>query len=141
MYHMLNPAGAVIYVGKAKSLRSRLLSYFRARYPEDKAARILHAASDIQWQCVSSEFAALLGELRLIQQHKPIFNVRMNRARRPLLIKVSGGSAPKIFVGSRPGTQDVRHYGPFSNGTRARAGVKVLNDLLGLSIAVATLAI
>ena len=132
VYRMVNPAGEVIYVGKAKSLRTRLLSYFRARYPEDKAARILHAASDIQWKCMPSEFAAYLDELRQIKQHKPIFNVRMNRTRRPILIKVSGGSAPKVFVSTRPAADDVRHYGPFTKGSRARTAVKVLNDLLGL---------
>ena len=132
VYRMVSPGGRVIYVGKAKSLRTRLFSYFRARYPEDKAARILHAASDIQWNYAPSEFAACLEELRLIKQHKPLFNVRMNRERRPLLIKVSGGSAPKIFVGTRPGAEDVWHYGPFTGGVRARAAVKVLNDLLGL---------
>ena len=129
---MLNPAGKVIYVGKAKSLRTRLLSYFRARYPDDKAARILHAASDIQWHYVHSEFGAYLEELRQIKSHRPIFNVRMNRTRRPQLIKVSGGPAPKIFVGTRPGTGDVRHYGPFTGGARTSNGVRVLNDLLGL---------
>ena len=43
-YRMLGADGRVLYVGKAKALRTRLLSYFRASYPEDKGARILHAA-------------------------------------------------------------------------------------------------
>ena len=132
VYWMLGPAGQVLYVGKAKALRTRLLCYFRAQYPEDKAARILHATSDIQWKCVSSEFAALLQELREIQRHRPVFNVRMNRTRRGFLIKVTGGSAPKLVVGTRPGARDVLHYGPFDSGERARAAVKTLSDLLGL---------
>jgi excinuclease ABC subunit C len=60
VYRMIDPAGRVIYVGKAKRLRNRVLSYFRARYPEDKAARILHAAKTIEWDYVPSEFAAYL---------------------------------------------------------------------------------
>ena len=63
VYRMLDAVGRVIYVGKAKQLRTRVMSYFRAKAP-DKAARILQAAHDIQWDYVPSEFAALLRELR-----------------------------------------------------------------------------
>jgi excinuclease ABC subunit C len=49
VYRMTDASGRVIYVGKAKRLRPRLLTYFRAEYPDDKAARILYAASDIGW--------------------------------------------------------------------------------------------
>src|SRR6186997_1240462 len=67
VYRMLDPTGRVLYVGKAKNLRTRVLSYFRAAYPEDKAARILHAARTIEWDYVPSEFAAYLTELRQIR--------------------------------------------------------------------------
>lgn len=132
VYRMVGPTGRVMYVGKAKRLRSRLLSYFRAQYPEDKAARILHAAADIQWKYVTSEFAALLEELRQIRQYRPSFNVRMNRQRRTVLIKVTEGEAPKILVGSRPGPHGIRHYGPLPSAARAKDAVRILNDLLGL---------
>jgi excinuclease ABC subunit C len=132
VYRMLDPTGRVVYVGKAKRLRSRLLSYFRARYPDDKAARILNAATDIEWDNVPSEFAALLQELRQIKRHRPIFNVRMNRSRRVGFIKISIGAAPKIYVGNKAGPEGTRHYGPFTSIARLKEGVRVLNDLLGL---------
>lgn len=132
VYRMLDPTGRVVYVGKAKQLRARLISYFRASYPEDKGARILHATDDIQWDYMPSEFAALLGELRQIRRFRPVFNVRMNRARRLGFIKVSGGAAPKIYVGSTVGNEEVRHYGPFVGAARLEESVKILNDLLGL---------
>jgi excinuclease ABC subunit C len=50
VYRMLDAEGRIIYVGKAKQLRTRLLSYFRAEYPDDKAARILYATHDITWE-------------------------------------------------------------------------------------------
>jgi excinuclease ABC subunit C len=132
VYRMLDAAGRVIYVGKAKRLRARLLSYFRARYPDDKAARILAAAHDIGWDYVPSEFAAYLGELKMIQRHHPPFNVRMKRLRRLAFVKVSGGAAPKVFVGPRPGEGDMRHYGPYPAGDRLEQAVRVLNLELGL---------
>jgi excinuclease ABC subunit C len=132
VYRMLDPTGRVVYVGKAKRLRNRLLSYFRAQYPEDKAARILNAAADIEWDSTPSEFAALLAELRQIQRYRPVFNVRMNRNRRVGFIKISTGAAPKIYVGSTPGPAGISHYGPFTSIGRLKLGVRALNDLLGL---------
>jgi len=132
VYRMLDATGRVVYVGKAKRLRNRLLSYFRAQYPEDKAARILNAAADIEWDNVPSEFAALLQELRQIQRYRPVFNVRMNRNRRVGFIKISAGAAPKIFVGNTAGPEGTRHYGPFTSIGRIKDGVRALNDLLGL---------
>ena len=65
VYRMMSATGRVLYVGKARRLRTRLLTYFRAEHP-DKQARILNAASDIRWDYVPSEFAALLGEVQRI---------------------------------------------------------------------------
>jgi excinuclease ABC subunit C len=132
VYRMLDPLGRVIYVGKAKRLRPRLLSYFRARYPEDKAARILHAASEITWDYVPSEFAACLGELRLIQKHRPALNHQMNRARRTVFVRVSSGRAPRLTSGQGPGRDDASCYGPFASAARVADSLRTLNDLLGL---------
>lgn len=131
-YRMLDAAGQVLYVGKATRVRARLLSYFRARYPDDKAARILAAASDITWDYAPSEFAACLAELRLIRRHRPRFNVQMNRARSTVFVKVSGGPAPRIYVGATVGDGTVRHYGPFRSPGRLKEAVRVLNLELGL---------
>jgi excinuclease ABC subunit C len=132
VYRVLDHTGRVIYVGKAKRLRNRLLSYFRAQYPEDKQARILNAAAGIDWDDMPSEFAALLGELRQIRRYRPVFNVRMNRSRRTAFVKISPGPAPKIYVGTAPGPEGTRHYGPFTGVGRLKEGVRTLNDLLGL---------
>ncbi len=78
---------------------------------KDKAARILHAASDIQWDYVPSEFAAHLTELRQISRWRPPFNHQMNRSRRTLFIRVSGGSAPQLVAGGPSGKEAHRCYG------------------------------
>ena len=79
IYRMLSADGEVVYVGKSKRVRTRLLSYFRCAYPEDKGARILREATSIDWEYTPSEFAALLRELRLIKTFRPRLNVAMKR--------------------------------------------------------------
>lgn len=132
VYRMFDATGRVLYVGKAKRLRSRLLTYFRASYPDDKAARILYAASDIQWDYVPSEFAAYLGELRQIRKFRPHFNHKANRTRRSVLIKIAGGPAPRVYGGGTVAREDVCCYGPFQSMSRTLEAVRTLNDLLGL---------
>lgn len=132
VYQMVDATGRVLYVGKAKRLRTRLLSYFRASYPDDKAARILYAASEIRWDYVPSEFAAFLGELRQIRKLRPYFNHKGNRTRRAALIKIAGGPAPRIYGGGSIAREDVRCYGPFQSMARMAEAVRTLNDLLGL---------
>ena len=132
VYRMLDATGRVVYVGKAKRLRTRLLTYFRASYPSDKAARILHAARDIEWQYVPSEFAAYLTELRGIKRFQPVFNVQLNRVRRATFIKVLAGPAPKVYHGGAITERDAVGFGPFDSPGRVAEAVKTLSDLLGL---------
>ncbi len=131
-YRMLDASGRVLYVGKAKALRTRLLSYFRASYPEDKAARILHATSDIRFDPAPSEFAAALAELRLIREHRPPFNVAMNRNRKHGFVVVTDERAPRLVVTAAPERHPGRAYGPLPSPMRLRAAVRVLVDLLAL---------
>ena len=139
VYRMLDAAGRIIYVGKAKRLRTRLMTYFRAEYPDDKAARILYAASDIAWDYVPSEFAAYLGELRQIRTLRPYFNHRGNVTRRAVFIKISGGPAPRVTAGGTIARDDSRCYGPFRSLGRTGEAVRTLNDLLGLRDCAATM--
>ena len=91
---MLTNAGEVVYVGKSKRVRTRLLSYFRCAFPEEKGARILREADRIEWEYTPSEFAALLQELRLIKQLRPRFNVAMKRdGRNFCFLKLTRGPA------------------------------------------------
>jgi len=132
VYRMVDPAGRVIYVGKAKRLKARVLSYFTAKFPEDKAARILAAAANIAWDYVPSEFAAHLAELRDIRKYRPPFNHQMNRRRNMAFITVSSGPAPRLTMTASTSRQDVRYFGPYGSPGRTAAGLRVLNDLLGL---------
>lgn len=135
VYRMLGDGGEVVYVGKSKRLRTRLLSYFRAEYPRDKGARIVRDAATIEWSYVPSEFAALLEELRLIKRLRPRFNVAMKRdARHYAFVRVAGGVAPRLTVvrGSGAGERGGVFYGPFVGAERVRDALRELGDALGL---------
>ena len=133
VYQFHDPAGGVFYVGKAKDLRSRLLSYFTAAWPDTKASQLIRAAADITWRYLPSEFAALLEELRLIARLRPFSNVRGTRTlRRMVFVKVTGGAAPKLKVTDHTTDRAARYYGPFQGSGRTLDGVRVMSDLLKL---------
>ena len=77
-YQFKDAEGRVIYVGKAKSLRSRLNNYFadpRTLHP--RTAQMVATAETVEWIQVATEVDALMLEYSLLQRHKPRFNVRL----------------------------------------------------------------
>ena len=133
VYRWLSPEGEVVYVGKSKKLRTRLLSYFRCT-PDEKGARICREATRVEWEYLPSEFAALLEELRLIKRFRPRLNVAMKRdARHFAFIKLTRGAAPKLLVVRGAGADDAQvYYGPFHGAQRVGDAVRELNDALAL---------
>jgi excinuclease ABC subunit C len=128
---MLAEDGEVLYVGKSKQVRTRLLSYLRAKEGE-KAHRIVREARTITWEYDPSEFAALLRELELIKRFRPRYNVQHKRDGRYSFLKLTGGAAPKLFVVHAVADDAATYYGPFRGGRRIAEAVRELNDLLGL---------
>ena len=134
VYRMCAADGEIVYVGKSSRVRTRLLSYFRAAFPEEKAGRIVREARHIEWTYTPSEFAALLEELRLIKRLRPRFNVAMKRdGRHHCFIKLTTGAAPKLVVVRGAGsTDDGTYYGPFVGAQRVAEAVRELGDAIGL---------
>ena len=127
VYGMLDPAGDLIYVGKAKNLRARLLSYFRSHDP--KAGRILGQTQAIVWEHAPSEFAALLRELELIRRWRPRFNVHgQPHRRRRTFVCLGRRPAPYAFLARRPPGGGIASFGPILGGWKAREAVRRLND-------------
>jgi excinuclease ABC subunit C len=133
VYGMVDAAGELIYVGKAKCLRSRLLSYFRPNSRDPKAGRILEHTRTIVWEPAPSEFAALLRELELIRRWQPRCNVhgQPRRYRRTYLC-VGRPPAPYVFLAARPPATAKFAFGPVPGGETAREAARRLNDWFGL---------
>lgn len=134
VYWMSAADGEVLYVGKSKRLRSRLLSYFRGSFDDAKSARIISVTNRIDWTYVPSEFAALLEEMRRIKKLRPRFNVALKRDdRHYAFIRLSDGRAARLTVVRGPG-RDAHgiFYGPFVGAVSLREAVRELSDVLGL---------
>jgi excinuclease ABC subunit C len=128
VYGMLGKHGDLIYVGKAKSLRARLMSYFRDSR-DSKAGRILQHTHTLVWETVPDEFAALVRELELIRRHRPRFNVLGQPGRQRYCYVCLGRTpAPYAYVSHSPTGKDLGVYGPFTSASRAGDAVRRLND-------------
>jgi excinuclease ABC subunit C len=130
-YRMVAADGEVLYVGKSKQVRTRLLSYFRAT-DDEKGARILRDAHAVEWEYEPSEFAALLRELELIKRWRPRYNVQHKRDGSYSFLKLSAGAAPKLLVVRQVSDDAATYFGPFRGGRRIEEAVRELNDVLGL---------
>lgn len=129
VYGMLDARGVLIYVGKAKSLRARLLSYFRQRSRDPKAGRILRDTRAIIWERAPNEFAALLRELELIGRWRPRCNVQgQPHRRRQTYLCLGRQPAPYVFPSQRPPGTASAFFGPVPAGEKTREAVRRLND-------------
>jgi excinuclease ABC subunit C len=133
-YRLVAGDGEVLYVGKSKGVRTRLLTHFRAEYPRDKSARMIAEATTVSWDYEPSEFAASLTELRLIKRLRPRYNVMMKRdARHYAFIRLTAGPAPKLHVvRGAHGNDASTYFGPFHGAIQLAAALRELNDALGL---------
>jgi excinuclease ABC subunit C len=128
VYGMIDAAGELIYVGKAKSLRSRLMGYFRPSRDE-KAGKIIRESRALAWEVAPSEFAALLRELELIRRHQPRFNVAgQPRRHRRYYVCIGRRPAPYAFVAAKPPSTALAAFGPVPGMHRTREAVRRLND-------------
>jgi excinuclease ABC subunit C len=129
VYGMLTDKQELVYIGKAKSLRARLLSYFRPRSRDPKAGRIIKHISTIVWEHAPSEFAALLRELGLIRRWRPRFNVQGQPGRRqPVYVCLGRPPAPQAFLARFPPAGVLASFGPVRAGWRVREAVRRVND-------------
>ena len=121
LFHDRNDA--VLYVGKARSLRSRLRSYFAGDRQRPAVEAALGAVARIEWRELGSELEASLEELRLIRELRPPANARAVRPDRHSYLERRGESWAVV---SKPG-----RFGPISSKRRAQLAARALGDFDG----------
>ena len=133
VYGMIDLRGRLVYVGKSKCLRNRVLSYFLPHNEEDKAGRIVQSAVQIVWETQPTEFAALLREQFLIRHWQPRFNTQgIPKRQRPVHICLGRAPAEQLYTSRAADPKSVCCVGPFQGATRAARAVEVLNRLYKL---------
>ncbi len=133
VYGMLDTLGRLIYVGKSKCLRNRLLSYFLPNNEEDKAGRIVQSTCAIVWEYQPSDFAALLREQNLIRTFQPRYNVQgMPRRQQPIYVCLGRAPAEQFYTARQQDPKAVYCVGPLFGATRANRAVEVLNRVFQL---------
>jgi len=128
VYRFSDEHGRVIYVGKAKSLRSRLNSYFAdvaSLHPRTR--QMVTTAAKVEWTVVSTEVEALQLEYNWIKEFDPRFNVRYRDDKSyPVLAVTLGEEFPRLMVYRGPRRKGVRYFGPYSHAWAIRETLDLL---------------
>lgn len=128
VYKFRDPHGRVVYVGKAKSLRSRLNSYFAdvaSLHPRTR--QMVTTAGSVEWTVVGTEVEALQLEYNWIKEFDPRFNVRYRDDKTyPMLAVTLNEDYPRLFVYRGPRRKGVRYFGPYSHAWAIRETLDLL---------------
>ena len=128
VYLMKDQSGRVIYVGKAKNLRSRAGSYFlKAATEEQRTAKLVEEIRDIDFIETESEVDALLVESRLIKDILPKYNKDLRDSKSfPYLEVYTREDFPRVKVTRKPRSRGTKLYGPFASAGGLRGAIQVL---------------
>ena len=129
VYRFVDSRGKVLYVGKAKNLKSRLTSYFGTFSKlHERTQRMLLAAADVKWTIVDTEYDALQLEFMWIKEFDPPFNVRFRDDKSyPYLAISVTDEVPRAFITRNREIKGLRYFGPY---TQAWAIRETLDTLL-----------
>jgi excinuclease ABC subunit C len=127
-YQFKDAEGRVIYVGKAKSLRSRLTSYFQSPAAlQPRTAQMVSVAESVEWIQVRNDVEALMLEYSLIKQHRPRFNVRLRDDKSyPFLAVTVEDEWPRPTVMRGRKRKGVRYFGPYAHAYAIRETLDLL---------------
>ena len=130
VYKYYSAEGELIYIGKAKSLKKRVSSYFnKNQYENKKTAVLVSRIDDIQYTVVDTEFDALLLENNLIKEFKPRFNIDWKDDKTYPFIRLTKERFPKIFPTRNPVKDGSEYFGPYGS-------VRMMHTILELVRAV-----
>jgi excinuclease ABC subunit C len=129
VYIFKDAAGAVLYVGKAKNIRSRVASYFtRSGDGRPKIAELRERVRQIDFIATRSETEALVLEANLIKRHRPRFNASLRDDKSyPYIVVTLGDEYPRVFATRSSHDPRHRYFGPFPSASSVHATLDVLN--------------
>lgn len=131
VYRMIDRRGQVLYVGKAKSLRDRVSSYFRPGAAHTKKiAEMVRRVSTIQVEETGSDLAALLLESKLIKQLQPKYNTMQKRIRSYAFIRLDVADPfPTIGMAREVEADGAEYFGPFAGRRAAEALIETIQSV------------
>ncbi|MCO5159699.1 MAG: excinuclease ABC subunit UvrC [Mesorhizobium sp.] len=116
VYRMMNEAGDVLYVGKARSLKKRVTNYAQGRFHTNRIGRMVRETAAMEFVVTRTEIEALLLEANLIKRLRPRFNVLMRDDKSfPYILITNDGLAPGIFKHRGARSRKGDYFGPFAS--------------------------
>ena len=133
VYLWLDSRGTILYVGKAKNLRSRVLSYFREEGDgRPQLPWLMSQAAGLDYIATDSDIEALVTEAHLIRAKKPKYNVRMKDDKRYPYIKITKEALPRIYVTRRIVDDGSRYLGPYTDVRAVRRTLELVHSIFPL---------
>ena len=130
VYQHKDAEGKVLYVGKAKSLRSRVRQYFqKSRSVDPRIEAMLSKATDLEVIVTESEVEALILEANLIKKLKPRYNVSLKDDKSYPYIVITNEPYPRVFVTRQVRRDGSRYFGPYTDVKNVRAALKSVRDI------------
>jgi excinuclease ABC subunit C len=128
VYRFRDASSRVLYVGKAKNLRSRLSNYFAPLATlHDRTRKMVQTAASVEWTVVGSDFEALQLEYTWIKEFDPPFNVQYKDDKSyPYLAITLGDPVPRVLVTRNRGIPNARYFGPYSRAWAIRETVDIM---------------
>lgn len=124
---------AVLYVGKAISLKNRVRSYFQESTRHGvRIARMVGKVRDIEWIVVDSELEALVLECNLIKQHRPPFNVRLRDDKSYPYITITNETFPRVMFTRKMRKDGSKYFGPYTSAFSVRDSLQLLHKIFPL---------
>src|SRR4030066_1647724 len=124
-------AGKIIYVGKARSLKNRVKSYFQSSKPLDPKSQIMvKNIADLETTLTASEMEALILEANLIKEHKPRYNVNLKDDKRYPYLKVTVDEPyPRVLIVRRVKKDKAKYFGPYPNVPGMRQTLRLIRRI------------
>lgn len=133
VYLMKDAEGAIIYVGKAKALKNRVTSYFRANSQHNaKTLKLVDQIRDFEFIVTQTELDALVLEASLIKLHQPKYNILLKDDKGYNYIKVTHGEYPRITYTLNNSDKNADYIGPFTSGFTVKQAVEEANAIFCL---------